>query len=313
MIDDLGNGNQGSLTEWSLQLTIGPADCNSNGIPDDCEPDCNSNGLPDDCELGGGPLAQDYYFPVQPPQQVCSACLTVNTFDVPVGGAIQDVDVSITLTHGWIGDLEITVEHLGRQVELFSRQCDDEDHFLFTEWDDEADAPLSCASFFGHKDTYRPFSPLLAFDGLDAAGPWTISVTDAEFLDNGNLHQWSLHLTTTEPSHDADGDLMLDECDNCAADLNPDQADADADGFGDLCDNCPADFNPTQSDSDGDGHGNPCDFCPGAPDGELETFTSCMLGPGIGPLPPICRCNDFDGDDDADLADFAEFQVAFTE
>ena len=26
-------------------------DCNSNGIPDDCETDCNSNGLDDECDL----------------------------------------------------------------------------------------------------------------------------------------------------------------------------------------------------------------------------------------------------------------------
>ena len=32
---------------------LGSEDCNSNGIPDECElvPDCNSNGTPDDCEL----------------------------------------------------------------------------------------------------------------------------------------------------------------------------------------------------------------------------------------------------------------------
>ena len=29
-------------------------DCNSNGIPDECEPDCNANGIPDECDLTTG-------------------------------------------------------------------------------------------------------------------------------------------------------------------------------------------------------------------------------------------------------------------
>ena len=28
-------------------------DCNGNGVPDECEPDCDGNGVPDDCELEG--------------------------------------------------------------------------------------------------------------------------------------------------------------------------------------------------------------------------------------------------------------------
>jgi hypothetical protein len=109
---------------------------------------------------------------------------------------------------------------------------------------------------------------------------------------------------------DGDADDVADLCDNCPEDVNSDQADADADGLGDACDNCPVDFNPDQSDNDGDGYGNLCDLCPGAPDGELETFTSCLLGPDIGPLPLICQCADLDEDGDADLADFAEFQIS---
>jgi hypothetical protein len=37
-----------------------------------------------------------------------------------------------------------------------------------------------------------------------------------------------------------------------------------------------------------------------------------MVGPGEGPLPPVCRCADLDGDGDADMLDFAEFQADFS-
>ncbi|MCP3981589.1 MAG: hypothetical protein GY716_20000 [bacterium] len=78
----------------------------------------------------------------------------------------------------------------------------------------------------------------------------------------------------TEP--DADGDGVIDACDNCPADSNEDQKDTDGDGDGDECDddddgdgipdaedNCPGDPNPGQEDGDGDGVGDDCDNCPG--------------------------------------------------
>jgi len=49
------SGAAGAGGDFSLRL-IGPAcvysaECNDNGIPDECEPDCNGNGLPDDCDI----------------------------------------------------------------------------------------------------------------------------------------------------------------------------------------------------------------------------------------------------------------------
>jgi autotransporter-associated beta strand protein len=111
---------------------------------------------------------------------------------------------------------------------------------------------------------------------------------------------------------DGDADDVGDLCDNCPDDPNANQADADADGLGDVCDNCPEHASANQADADGDGYGDVCDLCPGLPDGDAKTFASCMSGPQQS-LPPICGCTDFDADADADLADFAEFQVQFTE
>lgn len=111
---------------------------------------------------------------------------------------------------------------------------------------------------------------------------------------------------------DSDADDVGDLCDNCPVDSNANQADVDADGLGDACDNCPRDAGANQADADGDGYGDVCDLCPGLPDGAAQTFVSCMGGPDES-LPSICGCADFDEDGDADLADFADFQVMFTE
>lgn len=54
---------------------------------------------------------------------------------------------------------------------------------------------------------------------------------------------------------DTDADEVIDACDNCPDDYNPDQADCDRDGLGDVCDD----------DIDGDGVVNEVDVCPNTP------------------------------------------------
>jgi len=100
---------------------------------------------------------------------------------------------------------------------------------------------------------------------------------------------------------DADQDGIIDDCDNCPAVGNPDQADCDGDGEGDACegddldddgvpdeqDNCECHYNPDQADSDCDGVGDACDPTP------RSLF-------------------DFDDDCDVDQDDFGAMQACFT-
>ena len=46
----------GNGTDDALDIFFGISeDCNSNNIPDECEPDCNNNGVPDDCDIVSNP------------------------------------------------------------------------------------------------------------------------------------------------------------------------------------------------------------------------------------------------------------------
>ncbi len=88
---------------------------------------------------------------------------------------------------------------------------------------------------------------------------------------------------------DSDQDGIGEECDNCRAVANADQADNNGDGLGDACDpdddndgvldnvdNCPLRSNPDQADNDNDGMGDTCDPDDDN-DGALDTADNCPL------------------------------------
>ncbi|MHC4089754.1 MAG: thrombospondin type 3 repeat-containing protein [Planctomycetota bacterium] len=98
-----------------------------------------------------------------------------------------------------------------------------------------------------------------------------------------------------ECESDVDTDGLIDACDNCPDDPNPDQEDFDADGIGDVCD----------PDIDDDGVPNAEDACDYTPLGRTP-----ILDPGS-PLYGTLL-GDLDGDCDCDLEDYALLQADFT-
>ena len=44
---------------------------------------------------------------------------------------------------------------------------------------------------------------------------------------------------------------------------------------------------------------------------DYDSFQACETGPGGGPVSQDCACFDFNGDDDVDLIDFSDLQLAF--
>ncbi len=97
---------------------------------------------------------------------------------------------------------------------------------------------------------------------------------------------------------DSDGDGLIDPCDNCPDDYNPDQADGDGDEAGDLCDNCPDDPNPDQADTDGDGLGDLCDNCPEFPNPDQSDVDGDEIGDLCDNCPEVPNPSQVDSDND---------------
>jgi subtilisin-like proprotein convertase family protein len=121
-------------------------------------------------------------------------CDTINVADSLI---INDVNVAMTITHTWIGDLEVVVDHAGTAQLLWLHQCGSTDNINSTA-DDEYNS-IACADIAGGPlfDVRWPpaiggLGPLSIFDGMDAAGAWDLCVADTFPADTGTLDFWAL-------------------------------------------------------------------------------------------------------------------------
>lgn len=127
----------------------------------------------------------------------------VSTILVPDNFVVTDVNVEVNLEHTWVGDL--ILELTGPDSTVVRLMGDGPDGFVGpdgssgdnltgTVFDDEA-----LASITGVSSTDAPFTgswiprgALSAFDGINAAGNWVLTITDEESADTGNFLNWSL-------------------------------------------------------------------------------------------------------------------------
>jgi len=107
---------------------------------------------------------------------------------------INDVNVTINLTHTFDGDLDIfLVAPDGTTVvELTTDNGGSGDNYTNTTFDDEAATAITAgaAPFTG---SYRPEGLLSTLDGLNASGTWTLRIDDDAGGDTGILLAWSLN------------------------------------------------------------------------------------------------------------------------
>ena len=115
-----------------------------------------------------------------------------------LSGYLTDVNVSLTINHTFDSDLDVfLISPSGRHVELFRQVGTSGQNFTGTILDGQSNRSIreGFAPFLG---SYRPSSPLSAFNGEQPNGEWMIEVSDHAGGDTGELTQWSLTITATE-------------------------------------------------------------------------------------------------------------------
>jgi serine protease len=107
--------------------------------------------------------------PISIPDNNPAGITSVISVQQPI--TIEEVNVDINITHTFIGDLLITLTSPdGTTVTLHDRAGG------------------------GSDDIHRTFAVPTAFTGQQAAGDWTLAVTDLAAIDIGTLDDWTLHV-----------------------------------------------------------------------------------------------------------------------
>lgn len=165
-----------------------------NGIDDDC------SGIADD--IPNVLASPNVPVPI-PAGQTITSTLSVNS---PTTSLLDLNVLHLNISHIWIADLTVKLKSpQGTEVTLLDAICGDQDDILIN-FDDESTANYStipCPPI--NNGTYKPLSPLSAFDGENPNGIWTLTVIDV-YEDSGVLNTWSIRFPSTPITLYADSD-----------------------------------------------------------------------------------------------------------
>ncbi|MCO4773199.1 MAG: proprotein convertase P-domain-containing protein, partial [Deltaproteobacteria bacterium] len=149
----------------------------------------------------------------------------VDTITVTADGNIEDLDVSIDISHTWNADIEVSLTSpAGTTADLFTNvggSDDDMDIVL----DDESSNTLPSSNATLSGDYQPEDEPLSLFDGEVAAGVWTITVLDSADGDGGTLNDWGLTFNIESAPGESEG-CALQSCAEVIA-SNPAATDGD--------------------------------------------------------------------------------------
>lgn len=145
-----------------------------------------------------------------------------DTISNPFGGIVNDIDVKVVVTHTYIGDLTVKLNHAttSKTVVIVDRPgvpastygCD-QNHIQVV-LDDEATSPVEnqCTTSgntapppYAIDGTYIPNNALSALDGDSFSGNWNLTVSDSASPDSGTLTEWCL-ITSGLPADFSDLD-----------------------------------------------------------------------------------------------------------
>ena len=117
-------------------------------------------------------------------------------------GTVRDVDAITNIVHQNNGDLDISLSHGGKTVQLVTAYLPNrsgKNGYNGTVWDDSAPKAVSEANLNDDvlQTTLAPEGALGAFVGADPNGTWTLRVQDISALATGTLNSWTLNLATS--------------------------------------------------------------------------------------------------------------------
>ncbi|WP_299121426.1 reprolysin-like metallopeptidase [uncultured Winogradskyella sp.] len=115
-----------------------------------------------------------------------------STINVSDSGPISSMKISLNITHTYIGDLVVQLQHPNGTdfVNVWNRTCNSTAFGNIDVTLEDGLPAISCAS--PTTGSYAPENALSAFNGLEMNGDWTIALVDNYNGDIGTLNNWSV-------------------------------------------------------------------------------------------------------------------------
>ncbi|MGV8945360.1 MAG: reprolysin-like metallopeptidase, partial [Lutibacter sp.] len=128
---------------------------------------------------------------------------------------IRDVNVTVNITHTWIGDLDLMlISPAGTSVLLVASRYDEGTNYINTIFDDDASTSIivGVAPYTG---IYRPQGNLSAFNDQFSYGDWSLKAIDTGPDDLGIINNWSIEICGVPILDDDDNDGVKNNIDQC--------------------------------------------------------------------------------------------------
>jgi subtilisin-like proprotein convertase family protein len=127
---------------------------------------------------------------------------------------INDINVTVNITHPWIGDLTLTlISPNGTSVILVTSRDDEGDNYTNTVFDDDAIATISSGSA-PYTGSFIPQGSLSNFNKEESYGEWVLKIVDSGPEDIGQIDNWSIEICgsiVNGNDDDKDGVLNIDD------------------------------------------------------------------------------------------------------
>jgi subtilisin-like proprotein convertase family protein len=132
------------------------------------------------------------------PNAIVFPLISNYTIEITEDLVISDINVTIDLSHTFIGDITITLESpSGVEITLLEGKCDLNDDLKAT-FDDAGDVVTCGATSPSISGTVKSQDFLSAFNGENSLGTWTLRISDAQPIDDGSLNSWSIEYCSDE-------------------------------------------------------------------------------------------------------------------
>ncbi len=120
-----------------------------------------------------------------------------STINIPYAGSINDVNISMNMTHSYVGDITASLTSpTGTTIQLFDGQCAGNNNINATF--DDSGSNLVCGTNPALSGFIIPLQSLSAFNNENPSGNWTLSITDNFDGDGGAINNWSLSICSLQ-------------------------------------------------------------------------------------------------------------------